>query len=42
MIDFNGKIVLDCQKDDSGSEAEFVKNLEFLDKALRKGGFKKK
>ena len=40
-INFNGKIVLDCQDPDKGTEEQFVQNVEYLDRLLKDMGYKK-
>ena len=40
-INFNGKLVLDCQDPSLGTAEEFKRNIEFLDKVLKDIGFKK-
>ena len=40
-INFNGKIVLDCQDPDKGTEEQFVQNVEYLDRVLKDMGYKK-
>lgn len=39
MINFNGKIIVDCK--DMGDPLQFQRNLEFLDRTLKEIGFKK-
>ncbi len=41
MINFNGKLVLDCQKPGVGSEKDLLDNIDYLDKILRDVGYKK-
>ncbi len=41
MINFNGKLVLDCQKPGIGTQDDLTKNIEYLDKILKDIGYKK-
>ena len=41
MINFNGKLVLDCQKPGSGTEQQFMQNAHYLDTVLRANGYQK-
>lgn len=42
MINFNGKLVLDCQDPTVGTPEEFERNISYLDKVLKEIGYKKK
>lgn len=41
MINFNGKLVLDCQDPATGIAEDFRRNIEYLDKVLKEIGYKK-
>lgn len=41
MINFNGKLVLDCQDPAVGTPEEFERNIAYLDKVLKEIGYKK-
>lgn len=41
MINFNGKLVVDCQDPSAGTPDEFSRNAEYLDKILKEIGYKK-
>ncbi len=41
MINFNGKVVIDCQDPATGTAEEFSRNAAYLDKILKEIGYKK-
>ena len=41
MINFNGKLVIDCQDPATGTPEEFSRNAAYLDKILKEIGYKK-